>query len=235
MLKGPRISWIKNRAVSCTDTNILNSFLAIQLGQFSRILQGRGALSEIEIRTVIRTQRSFGCLASSTLGALNICRVQKNPSRYCYSKLLQCEALSPPHLLPVPSNVLQLVLGYTFLCKETQKGNGIKAAAHLQQIFPEKGHVQISISGKSSKKNQKPFLRESRSVEPILTKKSWKKFSPQSRSKIWGGKEGKQSNRNNFLVTGSQPQIIVCKCQIYTQIRHVLSTENVLIFVWEFA
>lgn len=75
---------------------------------------------------------------------------------------------SPPHLIPNPSNVLQLVLRYTFLSKATQKGNGIKEAARLQQVFPGKGHAQISTNGKSSKMNKKPFLRESRSVEPIL-------------------------------------------------------------------
>lgn len=69
-------------------------------------------------------------------------------------------------MLPAPSKVLQLVLEYTFRGKATQKGNGIKSCS------PTKGHAQISISGKSSKKNKKPFLRESRSVKPILIKKN---------------------------------------------------------------
>lgn len=217
----------------------LTAFLAIQLGQNSRLLQGGGALSEIKIRTIIRTQRSFGCLASLHLELWTFAECKKTPNRYCYSKWLQSEALYPLHLLRTPSNVLQLVLGYTFLSKATQEGNGIKEAGYLQQIFPEKSDAQISIRAKSSKKNKKPFLRESRSVEPILTKKpqkqrSWgKKLPPHSTSELWGGKEGKQGNRNNFLVTESHSQTIVSKCQIYTQIRQVLSAENVLILVWE--
>lgn len=192
MLKGPRISGIKNGAVSCTNANTLNSLLAIYLGQISRILRG-GTRSEIKIRTVVRTQRSFGCLASLHLELWTSAECKKNPNRYCHSKLLQSEALSPPDLLLAPSNVLQFVLEYTFLSKATQKGNGIKQAAHLQQIFPEKGHAQISISGKSSKKNKKHLLRASRSVEPILTKKKAGKNSlPTAGQKF---EEGKRVNK----------------------------------------
>lgn len=122
----------RNGVVICTNINIFDSFCAIQLGHIPKILERGGALSEIKKGTVIS---SFVCLAST------IAACMKYPNSYCYWELLQTEALCPLHLLPVPSNVLQVVLGYAFLSKATQKGNGIKEAACSHTVFSEKSHV----------------------------------------------------------------------------------------------
>lgn len=82
---------------------------------------------------------------------------------------MQTEALYPPHLLPVPSNVLQLVLAYAFLSKATQKGNRIKAAR--SQYFQKKAMYKSTSVEKAAKKNKNPFLRISRGIEPIFSKK----------------------------------------------------------------
>lgn len=78
-------------------------------------------------------------------------------------KLLQSEALSLPCLLPpFPSGIVRLILEHTFLVKKTSKGNGIKAAAHLQQTFLEKDHAQIFIRGKKvAKRTRNTFSNKS--------------------------------------------------------------------------
>lgn len=80
-------------------------------------------------------------------------------------------------------------------------------------VFSEKGHVQIYISGKSSKKEQESLSQNKQrhwtNLQPKKKKKSWKKLFAQTRSEIWGWNEVKQGNRNNFLVTERQPQSIV--------------------------
>lgn len=46
--------------------------------------------------------------------------------------------------------------------KKTSKGNGIKAAAHLQQTFLEKDHAQIFIRGKKvAKRTRNTFSNKS--------------------------------------------------------------------------
>lgn len=78
-------------------------------------------------------------------------------------KLLQSEALSLPCLLPpFPNGIVRLILEHTFLVKKTSKGNGIKAAAHLQQTFLEKDHAQIFIRGKKvAKRTRNTFSNKS--------------------------------------------------------------------------
>lgn len=54
--------------------------------------------------------------------------------------------------------------------------NIFKTFLEVQQIPLEKGHTQISISGNSSKKNKKLFLRKRQSIETILNNEKLEKI-----------------------------------------------------------
>lgn len=141
------------------------------MGQISRILQGQEALSETKISTIIRTQRSFGCLLLYTWSSESLQSARKPPTDTVIQNHHNLQHCSLPTCYLTPAMCCNLSTEgqwnksisspTTSISRKRHRSPSVEKAARTINPFPEKAEALNQFSqggGGESKKAEKGSL-----------------------------------------------------------------------------
>lgn len=126
------------------------------MGQISRILQGQEALSETKISTIIRTQRSFGCLLLYTWSSESLQSARKPPTDTVIQNHHNLQHCSLPTCYLTPAMCCNLSTEgqwnksisspTTSISRKRHRSPSVEKAARTINPFPEKAEALNQFS-----------------------------------------------------------------------------------------